>query len=183
LPGRGGEIRVGKHGRETGSEGERVERESWERERGNPRREKERVFKGERGRTGGLAPLWFPAQRPLLGAPGLAAGQVAAPGGAGHRQRKEGAPPPQQSTGGGFAPLQQRERGALPPFNRRKERGLAPPSQVKHGAQVGPLAARDRRQGAGGAKSRGGSGHPKGEGKEEKWDFVVVMGLVGWWLI
>ena len=57
-----------------------------------------------------------------------------------------------------------------------------PPSQPEHRGPGGPLAARDRRQGASGAEVRGGFGHP--EDKRERsgveiWVyFVVVVGLV-----
>ena len=97
-------------------------------ERENPRRESEQV-RERVSRTGGLAPLWFPAQRPLLGAPGLVAVQAAAPGGAGRRQRKEGAAAPSINTQEGvLCPLPSKERGGLCP----------PPAENAQGAQVGP---------------------------------------------
>ena len=84
--------------RERVSTGER-ERDPRERER-DPRRERkkdsgreresERRNQGEKKREKGALPPWLPHTAPPLGALGLAAGQVAAPGGAGHRQRRRG---------------------------------------------------------------------------------------------
>jgi len=114
---------------------ERVERErTGERERGTVR---------EKG--GGCPPRSRTA--PPLGALGLAAGQVAALGCAGHRQ-------------GGVAPATPKREG-------EKEGGLLPPSVHAQGAQVGPLVAHGRRHAAGGAQNRGGAGHPKKRGKGE----------------
>ena len=136
---------------------------------------------GERENKGGLLPPSGPrAQHPLLGVPGLAAGQVAAPGGAAHRKRRGRLPPQQNHRRGLCPPPAKKPGGLLPPCNR--ERGGLPPSLATHRGPGGPLAARDRRQGAGGAEVRGGSGHPeekRGRGGVGIWVFfVVVVGLV-----
>ena len=85
---------------------------------GGPRREK------TRGR--GFAPLWIHAHSAPKGALSLAAGQAAAPAGAGHQQRRRGRLPPQQNKEGGCAPLQQRERGLCPPLSRAQGPRWAP---------------------------------------------------------
>jgi len=86
---------------------------------------------------------------PPLGAHGLAAGQAAAPGGAGRRQ----------GSGAGHSPGEREEEGAVAPST-EKEGGFAPLSTCT-GAQAGPLAAHGRRRTAGGAPNWGGAGHPK----------------------
>ena len=59
-------------------------------------------------------------------------------------------------------------------MEKKKERGLLPPSRSRTGGQVGPLATRGRRRRAGGAQDWGGAGHPKEEGKKEG-DFGLVV--------
>ena len=86
------------------------------RERESPRRERERMVERkwgpqERENKGGSAPSGSTHSAPFGGArPGRRPG-----GGAGRRRppaKKEGAPAPSNSTQeGGFAPLQQREKG------------------------------------------------------------------------
>ena len=140
--------------RERVNRGEREltgERERGERERVN-RRERERSREREGEIQGVVAPLAH-TQRPPLGALGLAAGQAAAPGGAGRRR----------GSGAGHSPGEGRKRrGGCCPLNREKERGLAPLTARAQGAQVGPLVAHGRRRTAGGAPNWGGTGHPKG---------------------
>jgi len=108
-----------------------------------------------------LPPLWFPHSTPLLGVPGLVAGQVAAPGGAGHRQKRRGR----------RCPLNRTRRGAVPPSSRERE-GALPPSQPSTGAQVGPWLS----AAAGGAPAAPKTGvapaTPKRRGEG---------GLVGFW--
>jgi len=101
---------------------------------------------------------------PPSGALGLAAGQAAAPGGAGHR-RGSGAghsPGEEKEEEGAVAPSTEKGRGLCPPPTEEKRGGLLPPSTADaQGAQVGPLAGHGRRPAAGGAHARGGAGHPK----------------------
>jgi len=146
-----------------------------ERKQGGPR---------EKVNREGALPLPGSTHSTPVGVPGLAAGHAAAPGGAGRRQGKVGAPPPQQITEEGALPPSSKKPGGCCPLQQR-ERGGLPPSLATHRGPGGPLAARGRRQGAGGAEPRGGSGHPESEGRGMSWFgvFMVVMGLVNLWLI
>ena len=123
---------------------------------------------GERKQKGGCCPPLVPAQRPHLGAPSLAAGHAAAPGGAGRRKRR-GRLPPQQDHRGAVAPLQQGERGG------------SPPSLATHRGPGGPLAARGRRPSPAAPKTGVAPATPKRRGERWSWDlgfFVMVVGLV-----
>ena len=154
-------------------------------------RESEWGAPGERENKGGCCPPLDPAQRPHLGAPGLAAGHVAAPGGAGHRKRKEGAAAPSTEPQEGALPPSSKEtRGAVAPLQQR-ERGFAPLSGHAQGPRWAPGCPRPPAT-AGGAQDRGGSGHPeekRGRGSlgfgvffvvVELEEMGVVVGVFGW---